>query len=153
MVSEQVTRACKIFKVIATICGSRVFKAAKLGPCQSDAQINLNLKLTFDGDDELRDNGENFGSALFEHVESSLDREESVWFLLLADSFEEDWEVVVVVEGHDVDFPEEFVLRAVVDGDGEVASVVEATELGCWNWTSISGSCFWFICTGDWFWS
>ena len=29
MVSEHVTRACKILSVIATISGSRVFKAAK----------------------------------------------------------------------------------------------------------------------------
>ena len=49
--------------------------------------------------------------------------------MLLSDSFKEDWEVVVVVEGHDVDFPEEFVLWAVVDSDGEVTSVIEAAEL------------------------
>ena len=89
----------------------------------------MNLRLTLDWDDELWDNWKDFGSALFEHVESALDREESVWLLLLSDSFKEDWEVVMVVEGHDVDFPEEFVLWAVVDSDGEVTSVIEAAEL------------------------
>ena len=113
---------------------------------------NSNLKLTLDGDDELRDDGKDFGSALFEHVESALDREESVWLLLLADSFEEDGEVVVVVEGHDVDFPKEFVLRAVVDGDGEVAPVVEATELGGWDGPSVGGTCSRFFCAGELFW-
>ena len=77
----------------------------------------------------MRNNWKNLCSALFKHVESSLDREESIWFLLLADSFKEDREVVMVVKGHDVDFPEEFVLWAVVDGDREISSVVETAEL------------------------
>ena len=68
-------------------------------------------------------------STLLKHVESSLDREESVWLLLFADSFKEDREVVMVVKGHDVDFPEEFVLWAVINGDWKVASVIETAEL------------------------
>ena len=77
----------------------------------------------------MRNNWKNLCSALLKHVESSLDREESIWLLLLADSFKEDWEVVMVVKRHYVDFPEEFVLWAVVDGDREISSVVETTEL------------------------
>ena len=57
----------------------------------------MNLRLTLDWDDELWDNWKDFGSSFFKHVESSLDGEESVWLLLLSDSFEEDWEVVMVV--------------------------------------------------------
>ena len=77
----------------------------------------------------MRNNWENLGSTLFEHVERSLDREESIRLLLFTDSFKEDWKVVMVVKGHDIDFPEEFVLRAMIDSDGEIASIVEATEL------------------------
>ena len=35
----------------------------------------------------------------------------------------------MVVKGHDIDLPEKFVLRAMVNGDGEITSVVETTEL------------------------
>ena len=87
------------------------------------------MKLTLDRDDELRNNWKHLCSTLLKHVESSLDREESVWLLLFADSFKEDWEVVMVVKRHYVDFPEEFVLWAVVDGDREISSVVETAEL------------------------
>lgn len=53
--------------------------------------------LTFDWDDELWDDGEDFGSTFFEHVECALDGKESVWVLLLANTFKEDWQVVMVV--------------------------------------------------------
>ena len=77
----------------------------------------------------MRNNWKHLCSTLLKHVESSLDREESIWLLLLADSFKEDWEVVMVVKRHYVDFPEEFVLWAVINGDGKVASVIETAEL------------------------
>ena len=99
------------------------------------------MKLTLDRDDELRNNWKHLCSTLLKHVESSLDREESVWLLLFADSFKEDGEVVMVVKGHDVDLPEDSVLQAVVDANRQVSSIVKTTELRWGNIASIDGSC------------
>ena len=126
MVSEQTTRACKILRVIAMISGSRVFKAAKNRSC-----VNLNLKaiLTLNWNNELWDDWEDLGSTLFKHIENSLDGEESVWVLLLSHTLEEDWQVVMIVELGNIDLPVDSVLRSVLDGDWEISTVVEATEL------------------------
>lgn len=106
-----------------------------------------------DRDDELRNNWKDFGSALFKHVESSLDGEESVWFLLLANSFKENWKVVMVVKRHDVNLPQKLILmRTMVDGDWEVTSVVETAEFRWWHETFVCGSGFWLLCCCDWFW-
>ena len=43
----------------------------------------------------------------------------------------------MVVKGHDVDLPEKFVLRAMVDGDGEITSVVEKSKFGNGNLSSV----------------
>ena len=59
----------------------------------------------------------------------------------------------MVVKRHYVNFPEEFVLRAMIDSDGEIASIVEATELRWWNCASVSSSCSWLVCTSHWLWS
>jgi hypothetical protein len=48
--------------------------------------------------------------------------------LLLTDTFEENREVVVVVELLDLYFPVDLELGAVFDGDWKVSSVVEAAE-------------------------
>ena len=53
--------------------------------------------LTLDWDDQLGDDGEDLGSALFEHVEGSLDRQETVRVVLLTEAFEEHGQVVVIV--------------------------------------------------------
>jgi len=84
---------------------------------------------SLDRDNELGNNGEHFGTALLEHVEDALHGEEAVGVLLLTDAFEEDGQVVMVVELHNVDLPLDFVLRAMLDGDGEISTVVETTEL------------------------
>jgi hypothetical protein len=77
----------------------------------------------------LGDDGEDLGTTLLEHVKDTLDGEESVGVDLLADTFEENGEVMMVVELGNIDFPVDFVLGSVVDGDGEISSVVEASEL------------------------
>ena len=87
--------------MVETISGSRVFSAAETdnkGSLVRTFKFQMMAQLTLDGDDELRDDGKDFGSALFEHVESSLDGEESVWFLLFTDSFKENGKVVMVVK-------------------------------------------------------
>ena len=50
-----------------------------------------------DRDDQLRDDGQDLGAAVLEHVEDALHREEAVRLLLLAQAVEEDRQVVVVV--------------------------------------------------------
>ena len=47
----------------------------------------------------------------------------------------------MVVEGHDIDLPEDSVLRAVVNANGQITSVIEATEFRSWHWSSVNGSC------------
>jgi hypothetical protein len=65
MVSEQVTSACKIFKAMAMISGSLVFRAAI-------NVVNGWEILTFDGDDQLGNDWEYLGTSLFKHIEYSL---------------------------------------------------------------------------------
>ena len=89
--------------------------------------------LTLDGDDELGDDGENLSTTLLKHVEDTLDGEESVWVLLLTDTLEENGEVMMVVELLDLNLPVDTVLRAVLNGDGEISTVVEAAELASGN--------------------
>ena len=85
--------------------------------------------LTLDGDDELRDDGEDLGTTLLKHVKDTLDGEESVRILLLTDAFEEDGQVMMIVELLNLNLPVDAVLGTVLDGNGEVSAVVEAAEL------------------------
>jgi hypothetical protein len=63
----------------------------------------------------LRNDWKNLSSTLFKHVENTLNGKESVGVLLFTNAFEENWEVVMIVELEDVNFPCDFVLRAVFD--------------------------------------
>lgn len=120
MVSEQVTSPCKIFKAMAMISGSLVFRAA--------TNALTRTTLTFDGDDQLRNHGEHFGTSLFKHVEYSLDSQESVRVLLFSDAFEEDGQVMVVVQLLDFNFPVNFILRTVLNSNWKITSVIESSE-------------------------
>eukprot|EP00962_Isochrysis_galbana_P023524 scaffold7119_cov129-Isochrysis_galbana.AAC.2 len=51
-----------------------------------------------DRDDQLRDNGQDLGAAVLQHVKDALDRKKAVRLLLLADAIEKDGKVVVIVE-------------------------------------------------------
>ena len=46
----------------------------------------------------------------------------------------------MVVQLHDIDLPENLVLGSVLNGDGEVTSVVEASELAVKNGTWLHGT-------------
>ena len=140
MVSEQLTSAYNIFRVIETISGSRVFKAT--------TSILPILYLTFDGNDKLWDNRKHLSTALLEHVEDALHREEPVGVLLLADALKEDRQVVVVIELLDLYLPVNAVLGAVFNGYGQVTSVVEAAELRGWDLPVVEGTSSWLLGCG-----
>ena len=91
----------------------------------------------------MRDHGQDLGAALLEHIKGSLDREEAVGFVLFADSFEENWEVVMVVKLVNGHLPLHHVLHAVGESNGQVTAVVEATELTRGYITGTS-------CVGEW---
>jgi hypothetical protein len=78
----------------------------------------------------LGNDGKDLSTALFEHVEDTLNSEEAVGILLFADALEENGEVVMVVELHNINLPLDFVLGTVLNGNGEVSTVVETTEFG-----------------------
>jgi hypothetical protein len=96
--------------------------------------------LTLDRDDQLGDDREHLSSTLLKHVEDTLNREEAVRVLLLADALEEDGQVVMVVELLDHNLPVDTELRAMLNGNGEVAAVIETTELGGRNGSVVEGT-------------
>ena len=66
---------------------------------------------------------------VLEQVKDALDSKESVWVLLLADSFHEDGKVVMVIELVHFDLPGNLVRGSVLNLDGQISTVVETTEL------------------------
>ena len=98
------------------------------------------VQLTFDGDDELWDNGQDFGVSACEEVEDSLNGEESVWVLLLADALHEDRQVVMIVKLGDFNFPGNFVGLTVLNLNWKVSTIVETTELTGGNSSATSGA-------------
>lgn len=59
---------------------------------------SVSSQLTLDGDDELRDDGQDLVGPCAEHVVHALLREERVGHLQLAEPVEKDWQVVVEVK-------------------------------------------------------
>ena len=82
-------------------------------------------------DDELRNDGEDLSGSVLQHVVDPLSREELVRMFCLTETLKEERQVVMVVQLLDLDLPSDFVpLRVVLQGDGEVTSVVEFLESG-----------------------
>ena len=100
----------------------------------------MNIKLTLNWDDQLGNDGEDLGTTLLEHVEDTLHSKEAVGVLLFADAFEEDRQVMMIIKLHNIDLPLDLVLGSVVDGDGEISSVVEASELTGYNSTVVQST-------------
>ena len=110
-----------------------------------ECHSNLTFKLTFDWNDELWDDWEYLGSTLLKHVKDSLNRQESVWILLLSDSLKEDWQVVMVVELSHIDLPVDLVLLSVLNSNWEISTVIESTELRWVNSSPSNGSSLWLL--------
>lgn len=101
--------------------------------------------LTFDWDDQLGNNWEHLGTSLLEHVEYSLNSQESVWVLLFSDALEEDGQVVVVVELLDFDFPVDFILGTMLNSNWEISSIVKSSEFTWGNGPSVEGASLGFL--------
>ena len=147
MVSEQVTKAYNILRVIEIISESLVFKAAI-----SMSIRDIKVEITLDWDDELGNNWENLGTTLVKHVENTLDGKESVWILLFSDTLEENGEIMMVVELLNFDFPVDSVLWTMFNGNWEVTSVVESSELTGWDVSLIESSSLWLLWGGSFLW-
>eukprot|EP00760_Papus_ankaliazontas_P000735 PhM_4_TR10202/c0_g1_i1/m.40879 len=95
--------------------------------------------------DQLRDRRQDLCAALLEQVNAPLQGEKVVGLLNLAKSVEENREVVVIVQLLDVNLPVDLVAVAalVLDGDGEVAAVVEAAELCRRDVAGLRGTRLW----------
>ena len=83
------------------------------------------VKGSLDRDDELRNDREDLGSTVLEHVHDTLNSEESVGIHLFADALEEDRQVMVIIELLDLDLPLDRVFGAVLQRNREVTSIVE----------------------------
>jgi len=81
-----------------------------------------------DWDNQLGNDGEYFGSSFLEHVTDSLDGKETVGIILFTDSLKEDGKVMMVIELRNIDFPVDFVLGSVLNGNGQISTVVESSE-------------------------
>ena len=99
--------------------------------------------LTLNWNDKLGDDGEYLGLAVLKQVHDALHREEPVGVLLLADALHEDGQVVMVVELGDFDFPRDLIGRAMLDLDGQIAAIIEATELTRRDLPSFHGASLW----------
>jgi len=80
------------------------------------------------GDNQLGDDGQHLGATDLEEVEHALNCKESVGVDFLTDTLKENREVMVIIELLSIDLPANFVLRTVLNGDGEITSVVEKSE-------------------------
>ena len=77
---------------------------------------------------------------MLEHVQSTLDGEESVRVLLLSNPLHKDGKIVMVVELVDFDLPCDPVGRPMLNLDGQVTPVVETTELTWRNLSSLNST-------------
>lgn len=101
------------------------------------------VQSSLDRNDKLRDDWEHLGATLLKHIEDTLNGKETVWVSLLTDTLKEDGQVVMVVELHDIDLPENRVALTVLNGDGEVTSVVETSEFTGSDQTLVPGTSNW----------
>ena len=88
----------------------------------------------------MGDDREDLSTTLLEHVKDTLDGEESVWVLLLTNTLEENGKVMMVVELLDLNLPVNAVLRAVLNCNREISTVVETAELTCGNGTIVEST-------------
>jgi len=104
-------------------------------------------------DNQLRNDWQDLGSSLLKHIKNTLDGKESVWVHFLSDTLEKDWEVMMVIELLNLNFPVDFVLGSVLNGDWKISSVVEKSELRNWDVSPVNSSSDWLLWNWPQFWS
>lgn len=107
------------------------------------------VKGGFNWDDELWNNWKDLGATFVKHVEHTLNCEESVWVNLFTNSLKENWQVMMIIKLLNINFPVDFVLRTMLNGDWEISSIIEQSELTLWNMSCSDCSCSWFL--RNWF--
>ena len=109
-------------------------------------QKNEERGLTLNWNYELGDDWQNFWATFLKHIESALNREETVRLLFFANALKENGQVVMVVQLHNVNFPEDPVLWTVLNSDRQVTTIVETSEFAAWNRSRLDGACFGLLC-------
>ncbi len=142
--SEQETKACKIFKVMATISGSRVLRAANL--------FNYESYLTLDWDDQLGDNGKHLCSSLLKHIENTLDSQEAVGVHLLTNALEEDRKIMMIVKLLNLNLPINAELWSMLDGNRKISAVIETAELTWRHRSAVKCASDWLLRSRLFFW-
>lgn len=121
-----------------------MFKAA-IVEISSYNFTRFEFKLTLDGDNQLRDHGQHFSTSLLKHIENTLDRKEAVGVLLFSNTLEEDGQVVMVIQLHHIDLPENFVWWSVLNSDRQIATVVETSKLAGNDSTGVKSTSLRFL--------
>lgn len=106
------------------------------------------VQSSFDWDNKLWNNWKYFSTTFFEHIKNTLDCKESIWINLFPYSFEENWEIMMVIKLLNIDFPINFVLWAVFDSDWKISSIVEKSKFTDWNLSTVDSSSSWL----NWYW-
>jgi len=118
---------------------------------------------SFNGDNELRNDRQDFGSASFEHFIGSHNSQESVRIDFLSQSIKEDWEIMMIIKLFRRDFPADFSQRTFVFNlDRKITSIVEPkrrwdlfVNVGSYYLLNSEGAMLLFsrapeICLGGW---
>jgi len=114
--------------------------------CLQDLQGNANnlwvsrVQGSLNWDNKLGDDREHFGATLLEHIEYTLHSQKSVGIHFLSDTLEEYWQVMMVIQLLDLDLPIDLVLRAMLDRNGQISTVVEQAELTDGDLPPVDGS-------------
>jgi len=95
---------------------------------------------SLDGDDQLRNNGQNLSATVLQHIKHTLDGKETVGIHFLANTLEEDRQVVMIIELLNLDLPLNLVLGTMLNSNWKISTVVEETELADGDLTSHNGT-------------
>jgi hypothetical protein len=110
------------------------------------------VQSSFDWNNQLWNDWKNLGSTLFKHIENTLDSEESVWINLFSNALKENWEIMMVVELLNINFPIDFILRSMLNSYWKISSVVEKSEFTYWNLSAVYSTSSWLKWNWFWFW-
>jgi len=121
-----------------------------------DFQSNSNnfwvsgIQSSFNWDNQLWNNWQYLSSTFFKHIKYTLNSKESVWVHFLSNTFEKDWEIMMVIKLLNINFPVDFILWSMLDGHWKITSIVEKSEFRHWDVSSINSTSNWLL--NEWLW-